>query len=315
MSEGPEVKRTADKIAEAVLGKSIVDLQGKTIEHRLREKIVGSKVLSVDTYGKNIIIHFSGGIFLRNQMMWGKWRIYKRAEYDSGKAKPPPRIIWKRKLWKSKSDSGSIENTLVKSKTTESIQDDSRTRLILVTDTHVAVQYNGSILHFTEDNPLHHESITRLGPDALKSRFDMRKAKDRLIERENMKLADLLLDQTFVAGIGNKYKSEILFLQKLWPFNPASNLSLSKQQKLLKSIREVLKAGYLNAGRTRSQQRGEPSNKWDYRHWVFRRAGKPCWICGTKIVMDRQSSTRVTFWCSRCQRPLVSKTSSVRLVL
>ena len=43
MSEGPEVKRTADKIAEAVLGKSIVDLQGKTIEHRLREKIVGSK--------------------------------------------------------------------------------------------------------------------------------------------------------------------------------------------------------------------------------------------------------------------------------
>ena len=89
----------------------------------------------------------------------------------------------------------------------------------MVTDTHVAVRYNGSILHFTEDNPLHHESITRLGPDALKSRFDMRKAKDSLIERENMKLADLLLDQTLVAGIGNKYKSEILFLQKLWPFN------------------------------------------------------------------------------------------------
>ena len=86
MSEGPEVKRTADKIAEAILGKSIVDLQGKTIENRLKEKIVGSKVLSVDTYGKNIIIYFSGGIFLRNHMMmWGKWRIYKRTEYDRGK--------------------------------------------------------------------------------------------------------------------------------------------------------------------------------------------------------------------------------------
>jgi endonuclease-8 len=93
MSEGPEVKRTADKIAEAILGKSIVDIQGKAIEHRIREKIIGSKVLSVDTYGKNIIIHFSGDIFLRNHMMmWGKWRIYKRAEYDSGKVKPPPRI-------------------------------------------------------------------------------------------------------------------------------------------------------------------------------------------------------------------------------
>jgi formamidopyrimidine-DNA glycosylase len=63
MSEGPEVKHTADKIAEAILGKSVVDVQGKAIEHHLREKIIGSKVLSVDTYGKNIIIHFSGGVF------------------------------------------------------------------------------------------------------------------------------------------------------------------------------------------------------------------------------------------------------------
>jgi endonuclease VIII len=59
MSEGPEVKQTADKIAEAILGKSVVDLRGKTVERDLKEKIVGSNVLSVDTYGKNIIIHFS----------------------------------------------------------------------------------------------------------------------------------------------------------------------------------------------------------------------------------------------------------------
>jgi endonuclease VIII len=70
----------------------------------------------------------------------------------------------------------------------------------------------------------------------LKSKFDVEKAKERLKERGNMKLADLLLDQTFVAGIGNKYKSEILFLQKLWPFKPANSLSLAKQQRLLKSF-------------------------------------------------------------------------------
>src|ERR687897_895758 len=127
MSEGPEVKHTADKIANAILGKSIVDLRCTTIEHQLRGKIVGSKVSSIDTYGKNIVIRFSGGVFLGNHMMmWGKWRIYKRTEYDSGKAKPPPRIIWKRKLQKSKNNSRSI----VRNKTTESIQNDSRTRLI-----------------------------------------------------------------------------------------------------------------------------------------------------------------------------------------
>ena len=265
--------------------------------------------MSVDTYGKNIIIHFSGNVYLRNHMMmWGKWRIYKRAEYDSGKAKPPPRIIWKRKLQKSKL--GSVDGTLAKKefknfdmKTTRSIQDDSRTRLILVTDTHVAVQFNGPILQFTEDNPLLHDSIKRLGPDALKSKFNIGKAKERFKERGNMKLADILLDQTFVAGIGNKYKSEILFLQKLWPFKSANSLSLIKQQRLFGTIQEVLKAGYLNAGRTRPRREGETSNKWDFRHWVFRRAGRPCWVCGTEIVMDRQSSSRVTFWCSRCQKP------------
>jgi endonuclease-8 len=311
MSEGPEVKNNADKIAGAILGQPIVDVRGKTIKQNLREKIIGSKVLSVDTYGKNIIIRFSGGVFLRNHMMmWGKWRIYKRAEYDSGNAKPPPRTIRKRKLHKSKSNSGSIEDIIVKKQVQEirfeknkSIQNDSRTRLILVTDTHAAVQFNGPILQFTENNPLYHESITRLGPDALKPKFDVERAKERLKERGNMKLADLLLDQTFVAGIGNKYKSEILFLQKLWPFKPAISLSLSNQQRLLKSIRAVLKAAYLNAGRVRPQQEGEPSNKWDFRHWVFKRAGRPCWICGAEIIMDRKSSSRVTFWCSRCQKP------------
>lgn len=240
-------------------------------------------------------------------MMWGKWRIYRRSEYDSGKAKPPPRIIWKRKIRKSSLASGetSDENNLknLDIRTTKNIQNDSRTRLILVTDTHVAVQFNGPILQFTETNPLLHESIAILGPDALKSKFDNRKAKERLKERRNMKLTDLLLDQTFVAGIGNKYKSEILFLLKLWPFKLANSLSLSQQQRLLKSIRRVLMDGYLNAGRTRPRLEGEPPNKWNFRHWVFRRAGRPCWICGTRIVMDRKTSLRVTFWCSRCQQP------------
>ena len=99
MSEGPEVRRAADKIAEAVLGRSIIDLQCKFMKNDMREKIIGSKVLSVDTYGKNIILHFSSNIYLRNHMMmWGKWRIYTRTEYDSGKAKPPVRVKWKKKL-------------------------------------------------------------------------------------------------------------------------------------------------------------------------------------------------------------------------
>ena len=137
MSEGPEVKRTADKISEAILGKSIMDLRSKTIKDDVKQKIIGSKVLSVDTYGKNILISFSSNVYLRNHMMmWGKWRIYEKAEYDSGKVNPPPRITWKRKL--QKSNSNSIENNFNKSdvSTIRNVQDDPRTRLILITDTH-----------------------------------------------------------------------------------------------------------------------------------------------------------------------------------
>jgi formamidopyrimidine-DNA glycosylase len=69
MSERPEVKRTADKIAEAILGKSIVDLRSKTIKDDVKQKIIGSKVLSTDTYGKNILISFSRNVYLCNHMM------------------------------------------------------------------------------------------------------------------------------------------------------------------------------------------------------------------------------------------------------
>jgi endonuclease-8 len=150
-------------------------------------------------------------------------------------------------------------------------------------------------------DPLKHKSIAQLGPDALKSTFDIESVRNRLHKRGKMKLADLLLDQTFVAGIGNKYKSEILFLRKLWPFRIANNLSWLEEQQLLEEIPRVLKIGYVSAGRTRPQQQEEASNKWEFRHWVFRRGGHPCWICGTKIVIDRQSSSRVTFWCPKCQ--------------
>jgi endonuclease VIII len=236
-------------------------------------------------------------------MRWGKWRIYKKSEYDSGKAKPPPHITWKRKL--QKSNSISIENSFKNSdiKKIRNVQNDPRTRLSLITDTHAAVQFNGPILQFTEYNPLLHDSIARLGPDALKPKFDIGKARERLKERGRMKLVDLLLDQTFIAGTGNKYKSEILFLLKLWPFRPTNSLSSSEEEKLLNEIPQVLKAGYHNAGYTRPQQQGEQSNKWDFRHWVFRRAGRPCWVCGARIVMDRKSSSRVTFWCPQCQQP------------
>ena len=311
MSEGPEVKRTADKISEAILGKTIVDIFFKTLKDNIKENIIGSKVKSIDTYGKNIVISFTSGVYLHNHMMmWGKWRIYDRKEFDDGKSKPPPRrIVWSNQKI-TKDNNNKIDNNNITSsssssslihETVKDVRNDSRVRLILITPAQVVVQFNGPILHFTMYDPSKHASIAKLGPDALKSTFDIESVRNRLHNRGKRKLADLLLDQTFVAGIGNKYKSEILFLRKLYPFRFANNLSPLEEQELIQEIPSVLKMGYMSAGRTRPEKQGEESNKWEFRHWVFRRAGRPCWVCGTKIAIDRQSSSRVTYWCPKCQ--------------
>lgn len=111
----------------------------------------------------------------------------------------------------------------------------------------------------------------------------------------------LLLNQKIIAGIGNKYKSEILFVCKINPFKEISQLNLIQQNSLFEEIPRLLKYGYEHAGRTRQSLTGKP-NSWDTGQWVFGRAGKECWICKTKIKSEKKLTTRHTFWCPYCQR-------------
>ena len=103
MSEGPEVKIIADKLAAVLLGRKIVDVYGKRIEAKIKSNLVGAIINNIETFGKNIVISFSSKIFLRNHlMMWGKWKIYERTLFDQGLAHPPPRRLWYRKGDKNK---------------------------------------------------------------------------------------------------------------------------------------------------------------------------------------------------------------------
>ena len=297
VSEGPEVRRTADRLAEVLIGRRIerVELRRRTpLDPQLATRLIGARVRAVRTHGKHLVIAFSGGIYLHNHMMmWGKWRVYPRETFDRGAAKPPPRVQWRL---------ASTDRERRVGPTVADVRDDSRVRLILATADHVAVEFNGPLLRFgTEDPARAHASVVRLGPDALAARFATAKARTRLRERGAKNLADLLLDQSFVAGVGNKYKSEILFLQGLHPFQRAADLDPERERALLAEIPRLLKYGYAHAGRTRPLGPDEAGNRWEYKHWVFRRGGRPCWRCGTPIRTDRKSSARVTFWCPTCQ--------------
>jgi endonuclease-8 len=299
MSEGPEVKRIADKLTAVLVGVKIVDIYSKGIDAKIKEKILSAEVMDIETFGKNIVISFSSGIFLRNHMMmWGKWRIYDRTAFDQGLAHPPPRSVWRSKKVLINAHGSSNGNAQ-----TTDVRRDSRVRLVLITSNHAVVQFNGPVIQFLNSHPSSVTPISLLGPDPLKRTYDNRSVLKRLKERNEQMVADLLLDQTFVAGVGNMYKSEILFQVGLYPFIKTSAISKEKKIKLINQIPETLWYGYYNMGKTRPiHDKDGQISKWTNNHWVFRRAGHICWVCGkSRIQMDRKRTRRVTYWCPNCQ--------------
>lgn len=298
MSEGPEVKITADKLYNVLSDKkTIQDILCKKIDDEIKRKIIGSSMEYIKTFGKNIIIKFSSGVYLRNHMMmWGKWRIYDKDEYEKGVAMPPSRFTYK----KNNQETG--ENKI---KNVRDVRQDSRVRLTIVTTDKILIQFNGPIIQFSLDDPQYKEPIRSLGPDGLDNNYDENKVQDILKSKTHntgILISNALLDQKIVSGIGNKYKSEILFLNKIYPFQKVTSLSEAELRMVILSIPKILKYGYKNKGRTRKPLKKEKTT-WNTTHLVFRRSGKSCWICGTKIVSEKKMISRSTFWCPRCQQP------------
>jgi endonuclease VIII len=305
MSEGPEVKIMADKIFNTLDNNiTIQNMLCNKINEEIKSKIIGSSMEYVKTFGKNIVIKFSSGVYIRNHMMmWGKWRIYGRDEYDSGLARSPPSSSWRSLYSKNKSkNADELSEKKIKKKSID-VRQDSRVRLVIITADNVLVQFNGPILQFSLDDPADREPIKSLGPDGLGSNFD----KDTVLgkikansKNTNMLIADALLNQQIVSGIGNKYKSEILFLNKIYPFKKAVLLSEQELNKLVLDIPKILNYGYQNKGKTRPLLNDEKT-LWNTSHWVFRRSGKQCWICSDKISSEKKITLRITFWCPTCQ--------------
>ncbi|HKQ22751.1 MAG TPA: DNA-formamidopyrimidine glycosylase family protein, partial [Nitrososphaeraceae archaeon] len=238
MSEGPEVKFIADMVSSTLQGKKIEDIICNKLNGKMKKKIVHSKIEYVKAYGKNLVFKFSSGIFLRNHMMmWGKWRIYDRSQYNKGLSKPPPRRSNRKQL----NSSRTINNE-------KDVRSDSRVRLTILTNDSVLIEFNGPILQFSIDDPAKREPIRSLGPDCLNHQnFDVQQVKKRLLvysKKKELLISDALLNQKIIAGIGNKYKSEILFVCKINPFQKVSKLDLDQQYSLFEEIPKLLKYGY-----------------------------------------------------------------------
>jgi endonuclease-8 len=181
-------------------------------------------------------------------------------------------------------------------------------RVVVGTATFVAVGFTVPIAEFVPTSALEEDdAIGRLGPDVLAPEFDAVEAMARLAASARPTVAEALLEQRAVAGIGNVFKSEILFLAGLWPFVPPAAVSKAHWTRMMRDARVLLQANVIDPaeagvltwrGARRTTGRSNPGE----RLYVYGRQGRPCRRCGTAILLRHHGEhNRSTYWCPSCQ--------------
>lgn len=279
MPEGDTLFRTARTLHRTLAGRPITGFRS-TFPHLTRfhddTPLIGRQVASVESRGKWLLIHFSGGATLATHLlMSGSWHIYRPGE-----------------RWQKPA---------------------SHMRIVLENADYHAIGFRVPVAKMHNAQSLARElRIPEAATDLLSPDFDAEAACARIALEAGRDIANVLLDQHVLAGVGNEFKSEICFVCSVHPFARVASLSASQIAALVAASQRLLHANVLEDSgdtvvtyrglRRRTTRASHPSA----RVWVYGRAGEPCRCCGSLIERRAQGpDARVTFWCPRCQ-PLVS---------
>jgi formamidopyrimidine-DNA glycosylase len=121
----------------------------------------------------------------------------------------------------------------------------------------------------------------------------------RVFARRGIPVKPLLLDQTFIAGLGNIYVDEVLFRARVHPGRAANKLTAGQRRAILEAVGPVISEGIRQGGATIIHQRAFPDNNFPSVHG---REGEACFVCGTTVLKTRVGG-RGTYFCPTCQRP------------
>lgn len=254
MPEGDSILRAARTLHEALAGRAVLHFQSvfpslTRVDHD--RPLGGRTVEQVTARGKHLLIWFSGGLVLRTHMrMHGSWHLYRPGER------------WQRP--------------------------GHDMRIVIGTDAFEAVAFQVPVAEFVEAAAID-RALVDLGPDVLAESFDAAAAVTRLRHRPGMEIAEALLDQGALAGIGNIWKSETLFRAAVNPFVLVRDLTDDQLGTIVATAARLMRASSVSAV-------GRP------RFSVYMRGGQPCRRCGTPIVRQVQGENRrSTYWCPACQ--------------
>jgi endonuclease-8 len=222
-----------------------------------------ARIESVTCKGKNLYIHYDGGAALRSHLgLYGAWHRYRPGED-----------------WRKPRRQASI---------------------VLVTPVWHLVCFNAREVQWLEAGGFRHrDGLYRLGSDLITAPLDpgalLGRCRGRLAP--GTQLVDVLLDQRIAAGIGNVYKSEVLFLEGC---SPVQTLSATGDAALLALYRRAAALLKANLG---GGPRATRENHDGHGHlWVYGRGGLPCLRCGMPVARGLLGQRpRSTYWCEGCQ--------------
>jgi formamidopyrimidine-DNA glycosylase len=149
-------------------------------------------------------------------------------------------------------------------------------------------------------------TIAKLGPDPLVDDVATgEEAFAAVVRRKPTPIGQLLMDQSVVSGIGNVYRAELLFRARQNPHTPGREVREDVVRDLWRDWVRLLAIG-VETGQMMTMDDLDPEAyraamaHRDDRHWVYHRAGLPCRVCGTAIVVE-EMATRKLYWCPKCQ--------------
>jgi endonuclease VIII len=258
MPEGDTLHRTAAGLAPHLVGRAVTAAQVRAGGPQV-QRVVGATITTVEAVGKNLLIRFDNGLELRTHLrMNGSWHRYRPGER------------WRRPA--------------------------SRARLVLEVPGAVAVCFDAPVVElFDTRAEAIHPTLSRLGPDLLAPDYgpaDAAEARRRLRDpaRAGLTISAALLDQRALAGIGNIWRNETLFHERVDPWAGVTDLDDETLDRLIATAHRLLR-----------QSVGEAPGRTPMR--VYRRSGRPCRRCGTLIRSAplANDNPRTTYWCPTCQ--------------
>jgi endonuclease-8 len=278
MPEGDTIYRAARAMARVLEGKVITHFEtglAKLASIHDDKPLTGRTIERIEPRGKWLLLHLSGDLILDTHMlMSGSWHLYRTGE----KWQRPRRQM----------------------------------RVAIAVADWVAVGFDIPIaeLH-TAHSLARHPTIPKLGVDILSTAFTPQAGASALTRyaqtHPDTEIANALLNQRVLAGLGNVYKSEVTFAAGVNPFRPIATITPRELQHLADLAQRYLQANVAdNASAaivtyTGSRRTTRSMNQGD-RLWVYGRAGKECRRCGATILSRKKGpQARITFWCPTCQ--------------